>query len=254
MKTFSNLFVALILILAVAACTGKGSGKKTTGNDTITVPDTGYTGIKQYMSGNHLVKEVTFKNGVREGLTKTFYAGGQVYQTFWYENGLRQDSGRYYYTEGQLFRTTPYKNDTIDGIQIQYYRTGKLKARIGYSKGLRTPYLEEYNSNGRLVKGYADITVTANDEYKTKGVYRITLALSDKSTKVKFFLGEFTDNRFDTTFIKQLDTVEGIARINLRKTGTPTQDYVGVIGALLTPYGNRHLVYKRIDLPYNDLK
>ena len=63
MKTFSNLFVALILILAVAACTGKGSGKKTTGNDTITVPDTGYTGIKQYMSGNHLIKEVTFKNG-----------------------------------------------------------------------------------------------------------------------------------------------------------------------------------------------
>jgi len=254
MKTFSNLSVAVIIILAIAACTGRGSGKVATGNDTITVPDTGYTGIKQYMSGNHLVKEVTFKNGVREGLMKTFYAGGQVYQTFWYENGLREDSGRYYYTEGQLFRTTPYMHDTIDGIQKQYYRTGKLKAKIGYSKGLRTPYLEEFTSGGSLVKGYPEITVTVNDEYKSTGRYRISLALSDKSRKVKFYQGEFTDNRFDTASVKELNTVEGTARIDLRKTGTPTKNFVGVIGVFITPFGNRHLAYKRIDLPYNDLK
>ncbi len=42
------------------------------------VPDTGYTGIKKYMSGNYVVKEVTFKNGVREGLMKTFYQTGEV--------------------------------------------------------------------------------------------------------------------------------------------------------------------------------
>jgi hypothetical protein len=29
---------------------------------------------------------------------------------------------------------------------------------------------------------------------------------------------------------------------------------VGIIGTVITPFGNRHLVYKRIDLPYNDLK
>jgi hypothetical protein len=254
MKTFSNLSVAVIIILIIAACTGRGSGKATTGNDTITVPDTGYTGIKQYMSGDNIIKEVTFKNGVREGLMKTFYTGGQVYQTFWYENGLREDSGRYYYTEGQLFRTTPYKHDTIDGVQIQYYRTGRVKAKIGYSKGLRTPYLEEFTSDGRLVKGYPEITVTVNDEYKSAGRYRISLALSDKSTKVKFSRGEFTDNRFDTAYVKQLNTVEGRARIDLRKTGTATENHVVVIAAVLTPFGNRNLLYKRIDLPYNDLK
>jgi len=254
MKTFSNISVVVIIILVIAACAGRGSGEKTTGNDTITVPDTGYTGIKQYMSGNNIIKEITFKNGVREGLMKTFYAGGQVYQTFWYENGMREDSGRYFYTEGQLFRTTPYKHDTIDGIQKQYYRSGKVKAKIGYSKGLRTPYLEEFTSDGRLVKGYPEITEVINDEYKSKGRYRISLALSDKSTKVKFFQGEFTDNRFDTASVKELNTVDGIARIDLRKTGTPVKNYVGVIGVILTPFGNRHLAYKRIDLPYNDLK
>lgn len=254
MKTYLTSFIAGIMIIALAGCKGGGSGKKAIAeNDTVTVPDTGYTGIKQYMSGNHIIKEITFRNGVREGLMKTFYPGGQVYQTFWYENGLREDSGRYYFPEGQLFRTTPYKHDTVDGIQIQYYRTGKLRAKIGYSKGLRTPFLEEYTSDGKLFRGYPEIVFTVNDEYNSKGLYRIFLELSDKSTKVKFYRGEFTNNRFDTTLLKPLNTVNGKARIDLRKTGTAGKNYVGVIGEILTPFGNRYLAYKKIDLPYNDL-
>jgi antitoxin component YwqK of YwqJK toxin-antitoxin module len=34
-----------------------------------------------------LVKEVTFKNGIREGLTKTYYRTGELYQTF----GMKTD-------------------------------------------------------------------------------------------------------------------------------------------------------------------
>lgn len=254
MKTQSLFLIVLIMLLA-AGCRGGGPERKAvTETETITVPDTGYTGIKQYMSGNRIVREVTFKNGVREGLTQTFYPGGQVYQTFWYENGMREDSGRYYYLEGQLFRTTPYKNDTIDGIQKQYYRTGKLKAKIGYNKGFRTPFLEEYSSAGKLMKDYPEIVVTVNDQYATKGLYTINLELSDKSTKVKFNRGEFINNRFDTTYIKPINTVNGKARIDLKKTGTPGEKYLGVIGEILTPFGNRHLAYKRIELPYNDLK
>jgi hypothetical protein len=218
------------------------------------VPDTGYTGITQYMSGQNIIKEVTFKNGVRQGLMKTFYAGGQVYQTFWYENGLREDSSRYYYLEGQLFRTTPYKHDTIDGIQKQYYRTGELKAEIGYSKGLRTPYFQEFTSRGKLVNTYPEIIVNINDGYKSRGSYRIGLELSDKSTKVNFYTGEFTDNRFDTAFSKPLTTIDGKAKLDLKKTGTPGKNYIGIIAAIITPFGNRYLAFKKIDLPYNDLK
>ena len=106
------------------------------------------------MSGKYLVKEVTFKNGVREGLMKSFYQTGEVRQTFWYEKWFKGRFSRWYYQEGQLFRTTPYKRDTVDGIQKQYYRTGRLKAKIGYSKGLRTTFFQEYTPEGKLIGGY----------------------------------------------------------------------------------------------------
>ena len=222
--------------------------------DTVTVPDTGFTGIKKYFSGTRIVKEVTFKNGIRQGEMKSYYAGGQLYQRLWYEKGLREDSVRQYYLEGQVFRSTPYKHDTVEGIQKQYYRTGKLKARIGYHKGLRTPLLEEFNQDGKLIKAYPEIVFSITDNYKSTGRVRINLELSDKSDRVKFFRGDFTNGLYDTTKCIRIKASDGKAFIDLRKSGSPQKDYVGVIGEVITNFSNRHLAYKKIDLPYKDLK
>lgn len=256
MKIFRFSVYLILILSAISGCTGKGSSEKGPGSipaDTVAVPDTGYTGIKQYFSGQNLIKEVTFKNGVRQGLMKSFYQTGQVYQTFWYENGLREDSVKWYFLEGQLFRSTPYKHDTIDGIQKQYYRTGKTRALIGYEKGLRTEFFAEYTQDGRKITSYPEIVTSINDEYSTRGYYRIGLELSDKSTKVKFYRGDFTDGRLDTSKIDILKTTEGKATLNLKKTGTTRTDYVGVIAEIITTFGNRYFAYKKIDLPYNDL-
>ncbi|MBG0859719.1 MAG: hypothetical protein IQL11_09465, partial [Bacteroidales bacterium] len=256
MKSISGLFLFVLFLILLGGCMGKGSGKKDSAaeTDSVSVPDTGFTGIKQYMNSGRLLKEVTFKNGVRQGLTKTYYAGGQLYQTFWYENGLRQDSGRWYQQDGgQLFRSTPYKNDTIDGIAIQYYRTGQIRAKIGYEKGLRTQFFEEYTNTGRLVTDYPEIVASIRDNYKTNGRYIISLEFSNKGQGARFYRGEFTNGRFDTTRCTTVNTVNGVGTLVLKKTGSPKATYVGIIGSVLTQHSNRHLTYKRIDLPYNDL-
>jgi MORN repeat variant len=255
MKIISGSLIIIISVLTLAACNGKKVSTKdsATENDTITVADTGFTGISKYMSGARLFKEVTFKNGVKQGLMKTFYESGKVRQTFWYENNLRQDSAKWYYEEGQLFRTTPYKNDTVDGIQKQYYRTGRLKAKIGYSKGLRTPYIEEFTPEGKIIGNYSQLVVNTFDNYKTKGVYKITLELSDKSTKVKFYRGDLSGGVFDTAHCQIIKTANGIGNLELRKKSSPTGNSVGVIAVILTNFGNNRLVYKKIDLPYSDL-
>jgi hypothetical protein len=254
MKLFSGSLIILCVLL-VSACGGNSGSKKglKETNDTITVPDTGFTGISQGMSGRYLVSETTYKNGVREGLKKTYYQNGRLRQTFWYVNGLRQDSSRWFFEEGQVFRTTPYKNDTIDGIQKQFYRTGKVKAKITYKKGLRLPTLQEFTQEGKLIGGYPQIVVSTSDNYKSKGTYSVTLSLSDKSTKVRFFRGEFYGGVFDTSKCEKIKTVNGIGNIYLKKVGSPKSDYVGVIAEILTDFGNNYLEYKKIDLPYNDL-
>jgi antitoxin component YwqK of YwqJK toxin-antitoxin module len=256
MKISDSVVVLFLAICIFEGCNGKGKVKKESKevSDATTVTDTGYTGIKKYLSGKLVVKEVTFKNGVREGLMKSFYQTGEVRQTFWYRNGLREDSAKWYYLEGQLFRSTPYKRDTIDGIQKQYYRTGRLKAKIGYSRGLRTTYLQEFTPEGKLVGGYPELVVNVRDDYKVKGIYGISLELSDKATNVRYWRGELSNGLFDTVRCKRINIIKGIGTLDLKKNGSSKSGYIGVIAEILTNFGNNNLVYKKIALPYNDLK
>ncbi len=247
--------IIIILAVMMAGCAGKKTNSDSTSQtDTLTVPDTGFTGIRQFMSGLYLVSEVTFKNGVIDGLKKTFYQSGRLQRTFWYVNGLRQDSSCWYYEEGQLFRTTPYRNDTIDGIQKQYYRSGELKAKMGYRNGYRTDFFQEFTRDGKIVSGYPELIVKTEDKYAANGTYSVKLELTDKKTDVRFFRGDFYNGIYDTTKVKRLKTVGNSASIILRKTGSPKQPYMGVIAEVLTNFGNRLLVYKKVELPYNDLE
>jgi antitoxin component YwqK of YwqJK toxin-antitoxin module len=255
MKILYGSILLILTILLNTGCKGKDSSAKNqrTGNDTTSVADTGFTGIKQYMSGGHVAMETTFKNGVKEGLTKTYYASGKLRGTLWYENGLREDTSKWFFEEGQLFRTTPYKRDTVDGIQKQYFRNGKLKANIGYKKGCRTFEFEEFDMEGRRVGGYPDMVVNINDEYNSKGIYKISLGLSDKSTKVKYFRGDFGNGLFDSTKCEKIKAINGTGILDLRKKGTPQAGSVDVLAAIITFYGNNYLVHKKIELPYKDL-
>lgn len=256
MKAFYISILFLLTLTLLPGCNGKKAPQKESvaAIDTVTVPDTGYTGIKQYMSGKYLVKEVTFKNGVKEGLMKSFYMTGEVRHTFLYKNGIREDSSIWFYQEGQKFRVTPFKKDTVDGIQRQYYRNGRLKAKLGYSKGLRTTFFQEFTPEGKLVTGYPSLVVNVTDNYKTQGIYRIALELSDKSPNVRYWRGDFSDGLFDTAHCEKLKTIKGIATLNLKKTSAQPKAYIGVIAEILTNFGNNYLVYKKIDLPYKDLK
>lgn len=250
---FYSIFIVAALISATG-CKGRTNAAKepSVAEDTVSRSDTGYTGIKQFMSGKYMVSEVTFENGIRQGLTKTFYKSGRLQRTYLYKDGLRQDSSCWYYEEGQVFRVTPFINDTVEGIQKQFYRTGQIKAKMGYSKGLRTPFFQEFTREGRLVTGYPEIVVKTQDNYKTNAQYDITLSLT-KKTDVRFFRGEFTNGLYDTSRLKKINTYENTGHLNLKKTVTPGKSYVGVIGEVLTDFGNRILIYKKIDLPYNDL-
>jgi hypothetical protein len=248
------LYASLLIITALmlnSGCKSKtGSGS---GNENTSASDTGFTGIKKFMSGGHITMETNFENGVKEGLTKTYYASGKLRGTLWYKNGLREDSAKWYFEEGQLFRVTPYIRDTVDGIQKQYFRNGKLKANIGYKKGNRTFEFEEFDMEGRKVGGYPDLVVNTKDEYNKKGIYTVSLALSDKSTKVKYFRGDFSSGVFDSTRSVKINTINGIGMLDLKKTGTPQAGTVDVLAAIVTFYGNNYLVHKKIELPYKDL-
>lgn len=255
MKNHIVPFFFLIILLSVSGCMNRGQTKADAqdGQEASAEPDTGFTGIGVYRSGGIISAEVTMKNGVRQGLMKTYYPSGKLRQTFWYENGMREDTAVWYHEDGIIFRKTPYRKDSINGIQIQYYKNGKVRAKLEYTDGLRTPYLEEFSSGGSKITSYPELVTRTKDDYNINGTYKIYLGLSQADVKANFYRGEYINNLFDPRQYIKINNTETTGYLELRKTGTARSGYVGVIAEILTTLGNRKLVYKRIDLPYNDL-
>ncbi len=255
MKNGTILTLLIILLAFSQGCLKKGEQKNKSPQEEISAPDTGYTGIKQYYNGNFLAYEVEFKNGVRNGLMKTYYyPSGKLRQTFQYRNGLREDTAVWYFEDGKIFRKTPFTRDTVNGIQIQYYKSGKIRAKLEFEKGLRKPYLEEFTDDGKKITDYPDLIIRTTDEYKTKGIYTIHLSLNKKNVKANYYKGGYINGLFDPDKLKKINDTEFTGLISLKKSSTPGDNYVEVIAEITTALGNKLLVNKKIELPYNDLR
>ena len=256
MKNFFVLTALMLLTMLYNGCGRKGSPKQAvvTPADTQTVADTGFTGIRQYFSQKTLSYQVTFKNGVKQGLMKTFYPGGKTRVTFWYENGLRQDTAVWFFEEGGIFRKTPFKNDSINGTQIQYYRNGRIRAKMSFVDGLRTGDLEEYHDNGNKITDYPAVVIKTKDNYTVNGTFNIYLSLNKPDIKVNFYRGDFINGLFNPKIVKKINSSDFTGFLQLGKSTSPGISSAEIIAEISTTLGNKYLVRKSVPLPYKDLK
>jgi hypothetical protein len=256
MKNLISSVLIVTIFIALEGCASKGGQKKNSEPDvdTSTVADTGFTGIKQFYSKNFLSYEAEYKNGVRNGLMKTYYQSGKLRQTFHYVNGMREDTAIWYHEDGVIFRKTAFKRDSMNGMQIQYYKSGKVRARLEYVDGLRKPYLEEFREDGRKITTYPVVVIKTKDDYNLNGTYKISLQLDKPDVKVTFYRGDYIDGLFVPKKLKKLNNSETTGYLELTKGNAPGPGYAGVIAEINTTLGNKMLVYNKISLPYNDLR
>ncbi len=252
MKKILSIAITIIMILAASCGSGTGeSGGR--GRKAAHQPDTGFTGIRNYIRNDVKVKEVEYKNGVREGITRTFYKGGVIEQEIPYSGDKKNGEARWYYADSKLFRVTPYVNDTISGSQIQYYKSGRIKAKLDYIDGKRLPGLEENMMNGTRVTDYPEVTYRVNDLYNERGTYKIFIEMSDMAENVKYYRGDYVNGLVDLDSLTPLLQTATTGYLDLKKSPGHSADSVVVIAAYLTRFGNRLYYRQAIPLPYKDL-
>jgi len=99
------------------------------------------------------IGEEIYKNGVKNGLEKTFYRGtGKLYQQVMFVNGKKEGIYKQYFESGVLKRDATYKNDTLEG-KVMYYHPNTKKLMEGtYVKGLRNGEFNYYDESGKLIE------------------------------------------------------------------------------------------------------
>lgn len=250
-------YLVLLLSFMLAACNSlsKQEEAKSLNQASKNQSDENYSGIKQFYDGEILKKEITYKNGTKEGLCKNYYDDGKLKRTIWYANNLKEDTASWYYKEGSVYRATPYSNDKIHGMQIKYYKSGRVQARMPYKHGFRTSGLEEFYDNGLPVDNIPEIKhKTITRDYESDGVVTIVLTLSNESKNVKYYRGGLTDGAFNQNKAKDISASTGMGYVELFKTESGSKSYIDVVAVYTTRFRNKEIIIKRIKLPYNDLR
>ncbi|MEE4115996.1 MAG: hypothetical protein V2I37_07500 [Marinilabiliaceae bacterium] len=246
-------YTLVIIALILAACQ-PGSRQDNAVVKEQSQDDPNYTGIKKFYNGELLIKETTYRNGVKEGLCKNYYDDGKLKRTIIYANDLKEDTAKWYYKEGSVYRATPYRNDKIHGIQTKYYKSGRIWAQIPYRHGLRLPGLKEYYDNGLEAGKIPSIEYNISTTYyEEDGLVTIVLTLDNKSKDVKYYKGGLVDGAFDETRAKDVSASTGMGYVELNRTATGGKGYVDIVAVYTSRFKNKEIIIKRIKLPYNDL-
>lgn len=104
-----------------------------------------------YKKGALLSEGVVGTDGKRRGEYKEFYADSTLRAEGEYLNGEKTGEWRYYYQNGQLEEKGMFKEGKQDGIWIWYYDNGKIQIEEMFFKGIANGAYKEYDTEGKLI-------------------------------------------------------------------------------------------------------
>ena len=130
--------------------------------------------LQKYNINGNLIREETYVNGKKNGITKLYFDNGQLETVAEYkndklngpfklynQNGIVESEGTYkddkltgliknYYENGSLKSEQNYQNDKLHGISKSYYKNGSINEIIPYKNGNAEGIKKIYYENGAL--------------------------------------------------------------------------------------------------------
>jgi uncharacterized protein len=105
---------------------------------------------RTYHENGMLEKEDNYDNGIRNGLSKRYYDSGQLENELTWDQGKRKGAFKSYYENGILKEQTYYTNDDRNGQYFYYYDNGVIAEYGTYVDGELDGLSESYYRNGEI--------------------------------------------------------------------------------------------------------
>ncbi len=109
----------------------------------------------------------SYRNDIKEGVTKYFYPDGKIKLEIPFHGGLEQGYGKEYAVDGTIITLTEYKKGFIvdrmrinrkdasgkrQGKWFSFYENGNIQMEGSFKDDLKDGYFKEYSENGDLIR------------------------------------------------------------------------------------------------------
>lgn len=109
--------------------------------------------VWSYFSGSEarLTGTETYDQGVKQGLSATWYPNGKPAESFWYENNLRNGPWNQFYDTGRLKVRSAMKDGQREGEFIYYTSDGRIEIKGNYRNNQMHGEWSFYDDSGQLI-------------------------------------------------------------------------------------------------------
>ena len=101
-----------------------------------------------FFSNNVKVAEEEFSNGVKHGLSRTFYPAGEVLEESEWKNGVQEGNYRVFFKTGKPYMQCKFSTGKRNGLCLSYFQNGRVEMDAHYKNNLRHGEWKFYNSEG----------------------------------------------------------------------------------------------------------
>lgn len=107
--------------------------------------------LQKYNINGNLIREETYVNDKKNGITKLYFDNGQLKAVAEYKNDKLNGPFKQYYQNGIIDSEGTYKDDKLAGLMKNYYENGSLKSEQNYQNdklhGISKTYYEDGSIN-----------------------------------------------------------------------------------------------------------
>ncbi|MCI6475446.1 MAG: toxin-antitoxin system YwqK family antitoxin [Mucispirillum sp.] len=104
---------------------------------------------KTYING-YISSETPWKDGKKNGIEKSYHNGNELWIETPWKNGKREGISKEYYDSGILYREITWKNNMQNGITKMYFDNGMLEVETNYLNDEKHGVEKWYNVDGTL--------------------------------------------------------------------------------------------------------
>ncbi len=100
---------------------------------------------------NRKVSEEEYSEGIKHGISQTFYDSGEVLDETEWRNGKQEGSYRAFFKNGKPYMQCKYSNGKRNGLCLSYFSNGRVEMEAGYKDNLRHGAWKYSDENGNYL-------------------------------------------------------------------------------------------------------
>jgi len=239
----------MLFFVLLIGCTPDKKIKKDDGHEILA---DGTKIVRTKYSNGVIKAEVYYREGKKNGLSRSFDKNGKISLELPYLNDRRDGQSRRFYEGGkQLYQTTEYKDDKLHGWQVKFRENGDRMSEARYEYDFPCQDLIEYYKDNTKRKDFPKIIITPIDQLESRGTYHLEISMSEKVRKVKYYLGKLTKGAClsDDLYHILQDETRRVGRLTYNlPPGGFMMDELNIIAAVETVYGNTYITQRAYNL------